>query len=204
MLVIAGLRRAGFGPFDLSVPPGTCCAVTGLSGAGKSVFLRMVADLDPCQGRVTLDGIDRDAVPAPLWRRRVTYLAAETGWWAETVGAHLPVPGPAFAADRTALRLPADVLDWPVARLSTGERQRLAFLRGIAGTPRVLLLDEPTAALDPAATEAVEAILRRRLAEGMAALLVSHAAEQVARLADARFPIAAGRQEAPPARVTPA
>ena len=204
MLVIAGLRRTGFGPFDLAVPPGSCCAVTGPSGAGKSVFLRMVADLDPSQGRVTLDGIDRDAVPAPLWRRRVTYLPAESGWWAESVGAHLAAPGPGFAADRAALRLPADVLDWPVARLSTGERQRLAFLRGLAGNPRVLLLDEPTAALDPAATEAVEAILRRRLAEGMAALVVSHAADQVARLADARFPIAAGRQEIPPRPEAPA
>ena len=204
MLVIAGLRRPGFGPFDLAVPPGSCCAVTGPSGAGKSVFLRMVADLDPSQGRVTLDGIDRDAVPAPLWRRRVTYLPAESGWWAESVGAHLAAPGPGFAADRAALRLPADVLDWPVARLSTGERQRLAFLRGLAGNPRVLLLDEPTAALDPAATEAVEAILRRRLAEGMAALVVSHAADQVARLADARFPIAAGRQEIPPRPEAPA
>ena len=193
MLVIEDLRRPGFGLFTLAVANGTCCAVTGPSGAGKSVLLRMIADLDPCEGRVSLDGIDRNTLPAPKWRRRVTYLAAESGWWTDRVGDHLPIPGPDFARDREALRLPAEVLDWPVARLSTGERQRLALLRGLAGAPRVLLLDEPTAALDPAATEAVETILRARLAGGMALILVSHSAEQVARLADTTYPVAGGR-----------
>ena len=193
MLVVEDLRRPGFGPFTLSVAGGSCCAVTGPSGAGKSVLLRMVADLDPNEGRVSLDGIDRDSLPAPDWRRRVTYLSAESGWWADRVGDHFGAPGPDFARDRDSLRLPADVLDWPVARLSTGERQRLALLRGLAGMPRVLLLDEPTAALDPAATEAVETILRARLAGGLAVLLVSHSAEQVARLADATYPVAGGR-----------
>ena len=80
-----------------------------------------------------------------------------------------------------------------MARLSTGERQRLALLRGLAGAPRVLLLDEPTAALDPAATEAVETILRTRLDAGIILLLVSHSADQVARLADATYPIAHGQ-----------
>ena len=198
MLVIAGLGRPGFGPFDLTLAPGHCSAVTGPSGAGKSVLLRMVADLDPCEGRVSLDGVARNAMPAPDWRRKVTYLAAESGWWAETVGAHLPRIDADFEADRAALRLPADVLAWPVSRLSTGERQRLAFLRGLALSPRVLLLDEPTAALDPATTAALEAILRGRLARGMAALLVSHSAEQVARLADATYPVAGGRPAGAP------
>ena len=193
MLTIEDLRRPGFGPFSLSVSSGTCCAVTGPSGAGKSVLLRMIADLDPNEGRVSLDGIDRNTTPAPEWRRRVTYLSAESGWWTDRVGDHFPSPGRDFARDRDALRLPAEVLDWPVARLSTGERQRLALLRGLAGTPRVLLLDEPTAALDPAATAAVETILRARLDGGMALLLVSHSADQVARLADASYPVAGGR-----------
>ena len=191
--MIEDLRRPGFGPFALSVAGGTCCAVTGPSGAGKSVLLRMIADLDPNEGRVSLDGVDRNSLAAPEWRRRVTYLSAESGWWTDRVGDHFPSPGRDFARDRDALRLPAEVLDWPVARLSTGERQRLALLRGLAGTPRVLLLDEPTAALDPAATAAVETILRARLDGGMALLLVSHSADQVARLADASYPVAGGR-----------
>ena len=94
MLRIDALRRDRFGPFDLALAPGEACAVTGPSGAGKSVFLRMIADLDPSEGRVSLDGIDREAVPAPTWRRRVTYLAAEAGWWAETVAVVWPVVTP--------------------------------------------------------------------------------------------------------------
>lgn len=196
MLVIEDLRRPGFGPFSLSITPGTCCAVTGPSGAGKSVLLRMVADLDPGEGRIALDGRDRDSLPAPAWRRLVRYFAAESGWWADRVGDHFRQPGPDFARDREILRLDPDVLDWPVSRLSTGERQRLAFLRGLSGAPRVLLLDEPTAALDPAATAGFEAILRERLTGGMAALLVSHSADQVARLAQTTYPIAGGRPAA--------
>ena len=193
MLVIEDLRRPGFGPFTLSVAGGSCCAVTGPSGAGKSVLLRMVADLDPNEGRVSFDGIDRNGLPAPDWRRRVTYLSAESGWWADRVGDHFPSPGADFRRDRDALHLPDTVLDWPVSRLSTGERQRLALLRGLAGAPHVMLLDEPTAALDPVATAAVEMILRIRRDAGMALLLVSHSADQVARLADATYPIADGR-----------
>ena len=114
MLVVEDLRRPGFGPFTLSVAGGSCCAVMGPSGAGKSVLLRMVADLDPNQGRVSLDGIDRDSLPAPDWRRRVTYLSAESGWWTDRVGDHFGAPGPDFARDCDALGLPAEVLDWPV------------------------------------------------------------------------------------------
>ena len=46
------------------------------------------ADLDPNDGRVTLNGEDRALIPAPLWRRRVAYVPAEPGWWADTVGEH--------------------------------------------------------------------------------------------------------------------
>ncbi|MFX8496849.1 ATP-binding protein, partial [Acinetobacter baumannii] len=52
------------------------------------MLLRSVADLDPNEGTVRLDGILREAMPAPAWRRRVTYLAAEPGWWSDTVQEH--------------------------------------------------------------------------------------------------------------------
>ncbi|PIK71519.1 hypothetical protein CS379_18905, partial [Methylobacterium frigidaeris] len=112
MLRIESLRRDrfgpfDFGPFDLALAPGEACAVTGPSGAGKSVLLRMIADLDPSEGRVSLDGIDREAMPAPLWRRQVTYLAAEPGWWAETVAEHFSADAPArLDPERMALLLP--------------------------------------------------------------------------------------------------
>src|SRR5580698_3884213 len=79
MLVIEGLRRPGFGPFALEVADGECIGIAGPSGAGKSVFLRMIADLDPHDGAARLDEARCAAMPAPAWRRQVTYLAAESG-----------------------------------------------------------------------------------------------------------------------------
>jgi ABC-type multidrug transport system ATPase subunit len=75
------------------------------------------------------------------------------------------------------------LLDAPVARLSSGERQRLALLRAVLQRPRFLLLDEPTAALDPHSRDQVEALLQRLKGEGMGLLLVSHDPAQAARLA---------------------
>lgn len=194
MLRIESLRRDRFGPFDLALAPGEACAVTGPSGAGKSVFLRMIADLDPSEGRVGLDGIDREAVPAPTWRRWVTYLAAEAGWWAETVAEHFSADAASrLAPEREALRLPPAVFGWPVARLSTGERQRLALLRALAGHPRVLLLDEPTASLDPDSVRGAEAVIEARRAAGLIVVLVSHDPAQVARLTTRRLAVAGGR-----------
>jgi len=191
-LRIEALRRGRFGPYSLVLLPGSCCVVSGPSGAGKSVFLRMIADLDPNEGRVSLGRIAREDTPAPQWRRLVTYVAAESGWWADRVGEHFE--SPAEAAPWTeALGLPAGVFDWPVARLSTGERQRLALARAIAQQPRVLLLDEPTSALDAEAAAAVERIFARLLAGGSILVVVSHQPERLARLATATLRIQGGQ-----------
>ena len=66
--------------------------VRGASGSGKSLFLRALADLDPSTGDVRLDGTARDDMPASDWRRRVTYVAADSGWWTERVGDHFEAP----------------------------------------------------------------------------------------------------------------
>jgi ABC-type iron transport system FetAB ATPase subunit len=187
-LRLAGLRSPLAGPFDLAVEPGECIAVSGPSGSGKSLLLRMIADLDPNQGDVWLDGQARAGIPAPAWRRQVLYNAAETGWWLDDVADHFP--GRAMAAARALvprLDLPPDVLDGPVLRLSTGERQRLALIRALTRDPKVLLADEPTGALDSDSTTLVEAVLRERLAAGMAIVMVSHNPEQAARLGHRQF-----------------
>ncbi len=192
MLSVERLQRLSFGPFELGVADGECVAIAGPSGSGKSVFLRMIADLDPHAGTACLDDAGCESMPAPRWRRLVTYVAAESGWWADTVGAHFTDP----TAARTLLArvgLPADALDWPVARLSSGERQRLALLRALVQVPRVLLLDEPTSALDPDTTIAVEALLREALARGTAIVLVSHDPRQAERLAGRQFRMEAGQ-----------
>jgi ABC-type iron transport system FetAB ATPase subunit len=181
------------GPFDLDLARGECVAVLGASGTGKSVLLRLIADLDAGIGEVTLDGLDRDRCSGPQWRRRVVYQAAEPAWWAADAAAHF---GPGDRAQvRTLLPmlgLSPDLLDVDIARLSTGERQRLALVRSLAVGPDVLLLDEPTASLDAASTAAVEALLRARMDRGLAVLLVTHSREQAARLAQRAFDMVDG------------
>ena len=182
-LRVTGLRSALAGPFDLSLAPGECLAITGPSGSGKSLFLRMIADLDPSEGHVFLDGTERRSMNAPAWRRHVVYNAAEPGWWHESVAAHFPGEAMAFAATMAPrLALAPSLLDGQVLQLSTGERQRMALTRALALDSPVLLLDEPTGALDQETTQLVEAVLRERLAAGVTIAMVTHSPEQAARL----------------------
>ena len=190
-LILSGLRGRGVGPVDLVAEPGTATAILGPSGAGKSLLLRLIADLDPGQGEVSLGALRREAVPPPEWRRRVCLVPAEPGWWAPDVAAHFPAKWNVSGA--AALGLPADIMTRAVATLSTGERQRLALLRALARHPDALLLDEPTAALDPASIAAVEALLREALAGGLVLVVVTHDAAFAARLCGKRHVMTAGR-----------
>lgn len=192
MLVVERLARTGMPEVEFRLNGGACLAVMGPSGSGKTLMFRALADLDPSDGRVTLDGISRDDVPAPEWRRRVAYVPAEPGWWAATPAAHF-ADWDAARPLAEMLLLPSDIGAAPVARLSTGERQRLALMRALVGNPRVFLLDEPTGPLDAAATAAVEAILRDRMADGAAILLATHDEAQTARMAERVLRFAKGR-----------
>lgn len=188
MLVVERLSRLGLPPVSFTLAAGECLVVTGPSGAGKTVLLRAIADLDPSEGAVSLDGVDRAAIPAPQWRSQVTYLAAEPGWWADTVAEHVP-NWPQAAPLAESLLLPAGIGGAPVAQLSTGERQRLALVRALVRRPRVLLLDEPTSALDAAARAAVESCLSARTGEGTALVWVTHDPAQAGRVATRRLDI---------------
>ena len=187
-LSLRRLRSPLAGPFSFELGPGECIAITGASGSGKSLLLRMIADLDVSEGEVVLDGRARAAMPAPQWRRSVTYVPAEAGWWADTVAEHFERPqlGPAKAL-MGRLGLADALIESPVARLSTGERQRIALIRALVLDPPVLLLDEPTGALDPASVERVEALLRERLAAGGSIVMVTHDAGLAARLGSVRY-----------------
>ena len=77
MLETRSLRRLHVGPIDLQIEDGACVSVAGRSGSGKSVLLRMIADLDPHEGDALLDGKACSSMPAPAWRRLVTYVAAD-------------------------------------------------------------------------------------------------------------------------------
>jgi ABC-type multidrug transport system ATPase subunit len=174
--------------------PGECVAVQGPSGAGKSVLLRMLADLDPHEGEALLDGQTSASMPAPRWRAAVVYQAAEPAWWEASAGEHFAPAQRGFVVETMrALDLRPELLDTDIDRLSTGERQRLALVRSLAARPRVLLLDEPTAALDPASTARAEALLAAQLAQGMSVLIVTHSAEQAQRMARRIFHLDQGR-----------
>jgi ABC-type iron transport system FetAB ATPase subunit len=198
ILSVRELRSRFGGPFTFDVRAGECIAIQGPSGAGKSVLLRMLADLDPHDGAALLDGRPAASMPAPAWRAAVVYQAAEPAWWEDTARAHFTGVDAGFVERTlTALGLAASVLDTAIDRLSTGERQRLALVRSLARRPRVLLLDEPTAALDPASIARAEDLLRDFLAEGMAVLIVTHAAEQARRLAHRIFHLEPGKPTTP-------
>ena len=144
-LSLKDLQSPLAGPFDLELAAGECLAVTGESGSGKSLFLRMIADLDPNEGQVKLDGVDRSSLPSPAWRRRAPYVAAESGWWLKTAAQHFaPERLDAARALATRLGVGTTPFEGEVARLSTGERQRLVIIRALVLDSPVLLLDEPT------------------------------------------------------------
>jgi ABC-type iron transport system FetAB ATPase subunit len=192
MLELRGLRRLQVGPVDLAVKPGTCVSIEGRSGAGKSVLLRMIADLDVHEGDAVLDGQACSAMPAPAWRRRVTYVAPDSGWWRERVGEHF-APDAGLDTLLLAVGIVPEAAGWPVARLSTGERQRIALLRALQPDNRVLLLDEPTSGLDRDSVGRVEDLLRKRLAGGTSLLMVTHDPEQAARMASRRLLLSDGQ-----------
>ena len=87
-LALKAVRSARLAAVDLALAPGECAAVMGPSGSGKSLLLRQVADLDPGEGEVELDGAPRSGMAGYEWRRQVIYCQAEAGWWEKRVAAH--------------------------------------------------------------------------------------------------------------------
>ena len=190
-LEVRGLHVRHVGPLDFSVAAGECVCLSGASGTGKSLLLRALADMEPHEGRMILDGEACDGMPPTRWRRNVALLTAESAWWHDRVGEHFShIDG----AMLNTLGFDKTVMAFEVHKLSTGERQRLALLRLLAGQPRVLLLDEPTASLDPANTRRVEELLNHYRETREAALLwVSHDPRQVERVARRHWRLANGQ-----------
>ena len=182
---------------DLDIEPGVT-AVLGRSGAGKSTLLRLLNRLaDPDEGTVRFQASDvRELDPLELRRRAslVPQLPAPLpGSVAENVRF-----GPGLAG-RTAdvarclelAGLGPDYADREASRLSVGEQQRVMLARSLALEPEVLLLDEPTASLDSAATGAVEEALMGL--RGVSLVLVTHDRGQAERLAERTIELHEGR-----------
>lgn len=188
LLGVKELRGFGVGPLSMDVADGERLAIMGASGAGKSLFLRQLADLDPGEGHIFLRGVARESMTAASWRRRVMLVPAQAGWWAPTAADHFDqtkLGEATLLASR--LLLPPDVLGREVRVLSTGERQRLALVRALLRDPDVLLLDEPTSGLDPEALAATEMLLLERSGAGLGIVMVTHDAMQARRMANRSF-----------------
>lgn len=191
MLQVANLATNHIGPVSFELPTGSCTALMGASGSGKSLLLRAIVDLDPNTGDVSADDQWRSSMSARLWRRIVAYVPAESGWWSDRVGDHL-LSGAQTDRLLDSIGLP-DALTWEVARLSTGERQRLAIARALIQSPKVLLLDEPTASLDADATERIEALIQQCCQSDKTVLVVTHDPDQALRLAQRTLSIVDGK-----------
>ena len=195
VLKVEMLQVGALPPLSFTVAASECLSIEGPSGSGKTRLLRAIADLDEADGYVFLEGVERREMPATEWRRRVRYFAAEPGWWAATGAEHFPDPA---RLDRLldALGLDPQLLHQPIGQLSTGERLRLALARGLIDEPSVLLLDEPTGALDPQSKALVEEVIRFQLLAGRAVILVSHDPAEIKRLADQRLQLSAEDRDA--------
>lgn len=180
-LVVGHDGRALTLPLDLALQPGEVVALTGPSGIGKTTVLRTIVRLcDPVAGRVFIGGVSHDELPPTDLRRRAALVAQHATLLGPTVSDDLAAAAapttvaPGARALLTALGLPAAVHNQPSAGLSGGERARVAVVRALLAAPAVLLLDEPSAALDDGATAQLAAVIRAAGERGIAALVVTH------------------------------
>lgn len=202
---VLALRGAGvqFGPkavlseVDLAVRRGEFVMLVGANGSGKSTLLRVL------HGLVPLSRGERVLAPAPpriamvFQRPFLLRLSVRANVELGLFLARVPRAQRRERAMKALARvgLAGEALR-PARVLSGGQQQRLALARAWALQPDVLLLDEPTASLDPSATREVEALIRRVAADGVTVVMASHNLGQVRRLADRVVYLEAGRVHA--------
>ncbi|MFF3214636.1 thiol reductant ABC exporter subunit CydD [Streptomyces sp. NPDC002886] len=206
------------GPVSLTVEPGECVALTGPSGAGKSTLLQVLLGfVTPSEGHVRIGGADLAGLVPEQWRERIAWVPQRPHLFAGTIAENVRLARPgADDAEVTAALVDAGAwefvralprgADTPLGEggvgLSAGQRQRLALARAFLADRPVLLLDEPTAALD-GETEAAVVEAVRRLAVGRTVLLVVHRPALLA-LADRVVRVGAGPAGPSPAAPLPA
>ncbi|MFF4261101.1 ABC transporter permease [Streptomyces virginiae] len=205
----------GFNELTLDAEPGTTIAVVGENGAGKTTLLRALLGLTP-RAHAALRLGDTDVTALPPHKRQVAWVPQDGALFPHLTAVANTAYGlrargvPRAQARREALawldRLGVSHLaDRRPAQLSGGQAQRVALARALAARPRLLLLDEPLAALDQTTRARVRHTLRTHLAGfGGVCLIVTHDPVEAVSLADRVLVLADGRalQDAPPAEVT--
>lgn len=188
-VVVAAPGRRLIDRLSLTLAPGATTAIMGPNGAGKSLALRLIAGLiAPESGRISWGGAMAPGLRRVglVFQRPVLLRRSVAGNLdhALTICGIPRATRPARIADLLRMGQLDGLAGRPARVLSGGEQQRLALVRALAADPALLLLDEPTASLDPQATAAIEALIARAIDRGTRVVLVTHDRGQVGRLAD--------------------
>lgn len=187
-------RRVAVEEVSLTVTPGEVTALLGPNGAGKTTLLRMLAGLlAPSMGHVSVDDVPQSPGTWPVTRGRVGFLTEVPGLWSRlSVEANLlafaRLHGVPDARKRVSSLLDAFDLGPrshdPAGTLSKGMQQKVALARTLLHDPGIVLLDEPTAGLDPDMTIAVRDLIVGLRGEGRAVLVATHDLSEAERIAD--------------------
>ena len=172
----------------LTLAAGAPTVLVGPNGSGKTTLLRLAMGLlAPSRGRLTWGGrIDAASTRRAIVFQRPVMLrrsAAGNIRYALSAASVARSERAARAAELLALVGLSELGDRPARKLSGGEQQRLALARALAKEPQVLFLDEPTASLDPAASKAVEDVIRAVTARGIKVVMATHDLGSARRLA---------------------
>ena len=179
---------------SFELEPGQIFALLGPNGAGKTTTLRMLAGLiAPTSGSVRVGDEAMTPGAAPRLRGRIGFLTEAPGLWDNlTVHDNLKVYAQLYGmrdaeeavSEALALFEISDRSTERTVRLSKGLKQRVALARAIVHRPSIVLLDEPTAGLDPESARDVRELIVAMRSEGRAVLLCTHNLDEVERVAD--------------------
>jgi ATP-binding cassette, subfamily C, bacterial CydD len=223
-LTYPGRDRPALAGVSMTIRPGDQIMVTGPSGAGKSSLLGLLLRFtEPTGGRITVGGADLARVDAGSWRRQVAWVPQRPYLFAATVADNIGLGQPGASrsdvaraatlagAEEFIEALPQEY-DTPLGehalRLSAGQRQRIALARAFLRDAPLLLLDEPTAHLDPLVAAQILAVIQTLMA-GRTVILVTHRhgwhgdTDRVLRLQDGRLLAARSELEVSPMAVLP-
>lgn len=175
----------------MQLGPHTRTVIMGPNGAGKSLTLRLLQGLIlPDSGDIRWGVAETPASSrhdvAMVFQRPVLLRRSVAANLRHALGVY-GVRGPERSSRIDVLLAMGDLVALrhrPARVLSSGEQQRLSLVRALAGSPRLLLLDEPTANLDPASTQAIESLVNQAHEGGTKIVFVTHDRDQAARLAD--------------------
>jgi ABC-2 type transport system ATP-binding protein len=194
--------RTAVDDVSFDVRAGEVFGLLGPNGAGKTTTLRMLGGLmPPTAGTIRVEGRPFTRASSHALRQRIGFLTETPGLWDQlTVEDNLLVYARLFSvADaRAAVRRVLDTFGLQnrrgdrVVLLSKGMKQKLAIARALVHDPRIVLLDEPTANLDPQTARTVRALLRELRDEGRAVVVSTHNLDEIERVAD-RVALVSGR-----------